>query len=100
MRSFDLGQTFGPVLISSHSFQNIVTAADQVGCLESIRRHLAPGGILIVHLDYPDVEWLGSLRRGKGGVFETAPFLLKWNICWPYLVMWSRPFMAISYANR
>ncbi len=35
-----------------------------------LKRHLCPGGTLVVHLDPPDVSWLGDLRRGKGGVFE------------------------------
>jgi len=75
MRSFELGETFGLVIIPGHSFQNILTAADQVACLESIRRHLSPGGILVVHLDHLSVSWLGDLRREQGGVFKTAqPF--------------------------
>jgi SAM-dependent methyltransferase len=72
MRSFSLGETFGLVIIPGHSFQNIVTAADQVACLESIERHLTPGGVLVVHLDHQDVSWLGDLKQDKGGVFEMA----------------------------
>ncbi len=72
MRSFDLGETFGLILIPGHSFQNIVTAADQVACLESVKRHLAPGGLLVVHLDHQSVGWLGDLTRDKGGVFENV----------------------------
>jgi ubiquinone/menaquinone biosynthesis C-methylase UbiE len=76
MRSFDLGQTFGLVIIPGHSFQNILTADDQFSCLASIRRHLVPGGLLVVHLDRPEVDWLGDLTRDLGGVFETAaPFV-------------------------
>jgi ubiquinone/menaquinone biosynthesis C-methylase UbiE len=72
MRSFDLGETFGLVIIPGHAFQNILTAADQFACLASIRRHLAPGGLLVVHLDHPEVSWLGDLTRDLGGVFETT----------------------------
>jgi SAM-dependent methyltransferase len=72
MRSFELGEAFGLVIIPGHSFQNLVTAADQIACLESIRRHLVPGGLLVVHLDHQDVSWLGDLRRDRGGVFEMA----------------------------
>jgi ubiquinone/menaquinone biosynthesis C-methylase UbiE len=72
MRSFDLGETFGLVIIPGHSFQNILTAADQFACLESIQRHLIPRGLFGVHLDHPEVSWLGDLTRDKGGVFETT----------------------------
>lgn len=72
MQSFDLGQTFGLVIIPGHSFQNILTAADQVRTLECIRRHLMPGGTLVVHLDHLSVSWLGELTRDQGGVFQSA----------------------------
>jgi ubiquinone/menaquinone biosynthesis C-methylase UbiE len=72
MRSFDLGETFGLVIIPGHSFQNILTAADQFACLASIRRHLVPRGLLVVHLDQPEISWLGDLTRDLGGVFETT----------------------------
>ena len=71
MRSFDLGETFGLAIIPGHSFQNILTAADQFACLASIRRHLVPGGLLVVHLDHPEMDWLGGLTGDQGGVFET-----------------------------
>jgi SAM-dependent methyltransferase len=72
MRSFDLGETFGLVIIPGHAFQNLVTPEDQVHCLQSIRRHLAPQGILVIHLDHQSVDWLGELTKDKGGVFEEA----------------------------
>jgi len=71
MRSFDLGETFGLAIIPGHSFQNILTAPDQFACLESIRRHLVPGGLLVVHLDHPEMDWLGGLTGDQGGIFET-----------------------------
>jgi len=72
MRSFDLGETFGLVIIPGHSFQNILTTEDQVATLESIKRHLAPGGVLVVHLDNLDLHWLGEISGERGGVFETV----------------------------
>lgn len=72
MRSFELGQTYGLIIIPGHAFQNILTPADQIACLECVRRHLASDGILVVHLDHQDVSWLGDLRRDKGGVLEAA----------------------------
>lgn len=72
MRWFELGETFGLVIIPGHAFQNLNTPQDQVACLECIRRHLRPGGFLVVHLDHQDLSWLGDLLRDKGGVFEAA----------------------------
>lgn len=54
MHSFDLGETFGLVIIPGHAFQNILAVSDQLACLDSIHRHLAPGGRLVVHVDRLD----------------------------------------------
>jgi SAM-dependent methyltransferase len=72
MRSFDLGETFGLILIPGHAFQNLVEAADQVACLQCIHRHLDEDGTLIIHLDHQSLPWLGDLVRKKGGKFEAA----------------------------
>lgn len=72
MCDFDLGETFGLVIIPGHSFQNLNTAAEQVACLECIYGHLQPGGRLVVHLDHQEFDWLGELVGEKGGVFEPA----------------------------
>jgi ubiquinone/menaquinone biosynthesis C-methylase UbiE len=72
MRSFNLGRTFGLAIIPGHSFQNLLTPTDQFACLESIRRHLVPSGQLVVHLDHPELDWLGGLAGDQGGVFEIS----------------------------
>jgi len=70
MRSCDLDETFGLAIIPGHSFQNILEAEDQVSTLASIRRHLVPEGLLVVHLDQPELDWLGDLAGDQAGVFE------------------------------
>ena len=70
MRSFDLERAFGLVLIPGHAFHNLLTPDDQAACLSCVRKHLSPGGMLVVHLDHQDIGWLGDLVRAKGGVFE------------------------------
>lgn len=72
MRTLDLDQTFGLILVPGHSFQFMLTPEDQVGALETFRRHLAPDGILILHLDHQSVGWLGDLLDELGGKFEPA----------------------------
>lgn len=75
MRSFQIDEVFDLALIPGHAFQNLNTPQDQVACLESIKHHLKPGGVLIVHLDHMNIEnvcWLGGLCGDKKGVFEAA----------------------------
>lgn len=71
MRNFRLDRRFGLALIPGHAFQNIHTAADQLDSLACIRRHLTPGGTLIVHLDHQDLAWLGEIGKRP---FETVRF--------------------------
>lgn len=72
MRTFDLGETFQLIIMPGHSFQFMLTPADQLACLANLKRHLAPDGTLVIHLDHQSVEWLGELLTGKGGVFEAG----------------------------
>ena len=58
MRAFDLGRTFTLVTIPFRPFQHLVTVEEQLGCLGCIRRHLAPGGRLILDLFNPSLEAL------------------------------------------
>ncbi len=70
MCAFDLGEMFGLAIIGGHAFQNLNTIEEQLGCLQSIHRHLKPGGRLVMHIDHQDFAWLGSLMGEKCGVFE------------------------------
>ena len=72
MRQFELDDQFGLVIIPGHSFQFMLTAEDQLQCLATIRRHLMPGGRLVVHLDHQKLDWLGGLIGGKNNIFELA----------------------------
>ena len=92
MRTLDLGQTFGLIIVPGHSFQFMLTPEDQVKALETFKCHMAPGGILVVHLDHQDVDWLGDLMGDLGGKFkktkdltdpQTGRFMRKSN-AWAY----------------
>jgi ubiquinone/menaquinone biosynthesis C-methylase UbiE len=72
MRTFDLGERFGLVIIPVHSFQFMLTPQDQVECLQCIRRHLLPGGLLVVHVDQIDHAWMGEIQPEKNPPFEAA----------------------------
>jgi ubiquinone/menaquinone biosynthesis C-methylase UbiE len=73
MRLFEIDKHFDLAMIPSHSFQNLNTAEDQAACLECIWRHLKPGGLLVVHLDHVNLEyisWLDEISGDGKGVFE------------------------------
>jgi ubiquinone/menaquinone biosynthesis C-methylase UbiE len=70
MRSFQLDEAFGLVIIPGHSFQHLNTPEEQLACLGCVKRHLTPEARLVVHLDHQDMAWLGELVGPKGGRFE------------------------------
>lgn len=76
MRDFDLGEEFGLMLSPGHSFMHLLTIDDQLACLGRLRRHLTPGGLLVLHLDHQDFSWLGDLRRDLGGVYGPGEVII------------------------
>jgi SAM-dependent methyltransferase len=75
MRTFELGRKFGFILSPGHSFQFMTTPEDQGRCLEQIKRHLVPNGLLIIHLDNQDFAWLADLQNQKEPVYEKSALL-------------------------
>lgn len=70
MRHFDLAEKFDLIIIPGHSFQFMLTPADQIACLQSIQRHLQPDARLVLHLDHQDLGWLAEISGEKSGIFE------------------------------
>lgn len=58
MRDFDLGRIFSLITIPFRAFQHLITVADQIACLESVRRSLAPSGRFILDLFNPSIPRL------------------------------------------
>ena len=56
MTQFDLGETFRLVIIPFRPFQHLLEVREQVDCLDSVRKHLAPGGRLILDVFQTDAE--------------------------------------------
>jgi SAM-dependent methyltransferase len=63
MRDFHLGHRFALAILPFRPFQHLITVEDQVACLESICRHLAPGSRLILDLFNPSLPFLVDDNR-------------------------------------
>lgn len=67
MRRFELDyRDFDLAIVAVKSFAYLTERSDQSSCLDSIARHLRPGGVLAIDLLHPRPEWIaaatGSLR--------------------------------------
>lgn len=58
LREFDLGRTFPLALVPFRAFQVLLEPEEQAACLACFRRHLAPGGRLVLDLFDPKYEFL------------------------------------------
>ncbi len=56
MARFDLGEKFRLIIIPFRPFQHLLEVRQQVDCLECVRKHLAPGGRLILDVFQTDAE--------------------------------------------
>jgi SAM-dependent methyltransferase len=56
MARFDLGETFRLVIIPFRPFQHLLEVRQQMDCLDCVRKHLAPGGRLILDVFQTDAE--------------------------------------------
>lgn len=65
MRAFDLGSTFALVTIPFRPFQHLITVDEQLACLDTVRRHLAPGGTLIVDVFNPLLDLIAQPITGE-----------------------------------
>ena len=56
MARFDLGEKFRLVIIPFRPFQHLLEVQQQMDCLDCVRKHLAPGGRLILDVFQTDAE--------------------------------------------
>lgn len=76
MRSFDLGRAFDAVLIPGNSLLHLHEHTDLVSCLRAVRRHLAPGGRLVLDVFNPSIALLAradGTRRDREDLTSTGP---------------------------
>lgn len=79
MRSFDLDERFNRILVPFRSFLYNLTTEDQLKTLKNFRRHLAPGGKLVLNFFYPDIERMMSFGKESEDlvVMENGRYLLR-----------------------
>ncbi|MEP7345867.1 MAG: class I SAM-dependent methyltransferase [Gemmatimonadaceae bacterium] len=70
MCHFDLGRMFTLTTIPFRPFQHLLTVEDQLSCLDSIRRHLAEGGTLILDAFNPSLDALANTPLGEESAAE------------------------------
>lgn len=56
MAKFDLGEKFRLIIIPFRPLQHLLEVNQQVDCLECVRKHLAPGGRLVLDVFQTDAE--------------------------------------------
>jgi ubiquinone/menaquinone biosynthesis C-methylase UbiE len=66
MTDFSLGETFALAIIPFRAFQSLLTAEAQRSSLTCVRRHLRPGGRLIVDVFDPRLDWILPERSEPG----------------------------------
>jgi len=56
MRQFELGETFSLIMIPFRSFLHLLHIQEQMKALTCIRKHLAPGGKLVLNVFVPKIH--------------------------------------------
>ncbi len=87
MRDFDLEERFGLVIIPARSFLHLLTVEDQIKALENIRRHLHPGGRLILNFFQPSIPTIAAHMVPTGSALKyfrewTDPQVGQRVVCW------------------
>lgn len=71
MRTVDLGRRAPLVIVPFRAFQHLLEPADQRQALEALRRHLAPGGRLVIDVFDPNLEYLiGAKAAAERSIVE------------------------------
>jgi hypothetical protein len=68
VRDFDLGERFGLVCFPSFSFDHLLERGDQIKALETIRGHIAPGGVYAF-----DLAHVPELKEDSGWFVQRKP---------------------------
>ncbi len=70
MRTFKLDERFALIIIPFHAFLHNQTTEDQRQCLQRIREHLRPGGVLAFNVAYPSLNYMSQHAGPLEGVWR------------------------------
>jgi SAM-dependent methyltransferase len=71
MANFQMPRRYAMVMITFNAFCHMLTTQDQLRCLECIRRHLLPGGLLAFDGSFPGLTWIGAPQGRRELELET-----------------------------
>jgi SAM-dependent methyltransferase len=74
MTKFDIGEKFRTVVIPFRPFQHLLEVEEHLGCLNCVRKHLAPGGHLILDFSQTDPE------RMHEPAFQKESLLIEYDL--------------------
>ena len=80
VRTLALGRSFELILLPFHSLSEVIEFSDRVRALHCIRRHLAPGGRVVITLHNPTVQ-LPRLDMARAAKSASAPCLTPLRNC-------------------
>ena len=72
MTRLDLGRRFALILVPHRTFNHVTDAAGQRAALEAMRRHLEPGGRLVLHLYAPSLRDLVPDTAAAPQILQTG----------------------------
>lgn len=72
MRTLDLGRTFDSVIVPARTFMHVITPGDQRAALTALRRHLTPGGHLVLDLFDPNIELMNAPIKPEKELIEAT----------------------------
>lgn len=58
MRHFEFSERFALISCPFNAFQHMYTREDAEACLDGVRRHLQPGGVFLLDVLMPDLDYL------------------------------------------
>jgi ubiquinone/menaquinone biosynthesis C-methylase UbiE len=70
MRTFDLRERFALIICPFRAFLHNVTEADQLACLERVRRHLRPSGRFAFNVFHPSLTFMAQHTGPLAGVWR------------------------------
>lgn len=83
IRSFDMGQQFGLILIPLNSLLHLLTVEDQLAALQSIYQNLQPDGLLIIDVWSPTPD---TVMQDQGVLVQEKTFMLNGASVQKYVV--------------